>query len=76
LLNNQIFFLLLYLPKLETMLKWFKKDPVKELQKQYQKLMEEAMQLQRNGDLKSYALKVAEAEEIIKKIEILRRDAQ
>lgn len=54
----------------------FKKDPVKVLQQQYQKLMEEAMHLQRNGDLKSYALKIAEAEEVMKKIEALRTDAQ
>lgn len=52
----------------------FKKDPVKDLQKQYQKLMEEAMQLQRNGDLKSYALKIAEAEELLKKLDALRGD--
>ncbi len=52
----------------------FKKDPVKNLQKQYQKLMEEAMQLQRNGDLKGYALKIAEAEEILKKLDALRAD--
>lgn len=50
----------------------FKKDPAKALQQQYQKLMEEAMQLQRNGDLKNYALKIAEAEAIMKKLEALR----
>ncbi|MBK7870449.1 MAG: Lacal_2735 family protein [Saprospiraceae bacterium] len=51
----------------------FKKDKVKELQKHYQKLMEEAMHIQRNGDIKGYALKVAEAEEIMKKIEEIQQ---
>ncbi|MFN7118426.1 MAG: DUF6435 family protein [Saprospiraceae bacterium] len=54
----------------------FKKDPIKALQKQYQKLMEEAMHLQRNGDLKGYALKVAEAEAILKQIDSLRGDTK
>ena len=52
----------------------FKKDPIKELQKQYQQLMEEAMRLQRGGDIKAYALKVAEAEEVLKKMEALQAE--
>lgn len=51
----------------------FKKDPIKKLEQQYQKLMEEAMQIQRSGDIKAYAQKVAEAEEIMNKIEALRQ---
>lgn len=51
----------------------FKKDPIKKLEQQYQKLMEEAMQIQRSGDIKAYAKKVAEAEEIMHKIEALRQ---
>ncbi|MBP8240226.1 MAG: Lacal_2735 family protein [Saprospiraceae bacterium] len=47
----------------------FKKDPVKEWQKQYRQLMEEAMHIQRSGDLRAYAVKIAEAEEVAKKIE-------
>lgn len=49
----------------------FKSDPKKKLQKQYAKLMEEAMQLQRGGDIKGYAKKVAEAEEVSKKLDEL-----
>lgn len=49
----------------------FKKDPVKKLEKQYQQLMEEAMHIQRSGDIKAYSAKVAEAEEIMKQIEAL-----
>ncbi|MEN0005442.1 MAG: DUF6435 family protein [Bacteroidota bacterium] len=51
----------------------FKKDPVKKLEKEYMKLMEEAMQIQRGGDIKGYAAKVAEAEAIQEKIEALKK---
>ncbi len=46
----------------------FKSDPNKKLQKQYQKLMKEATDLQRKGDIKGYAMKVAEAEAVNDKI--------
>ncbi len=49
----------------------FKKDPVKALEKKYEKLLEEAMQIQRSGDIKGYAAKMAEAEEVQKEIEAL-----
>jgi hypothetical protein len=49
----------------------FKKDPIKNLEKKYQKLMEEAMHIQRSGDIKGYAAKMAEAEEVMKEIEKL-----
>jgi len=52
----------------------FKKDPVKKLEKQYQQLMEEAMHIQRGGDIKAYSAKVAEAEEVMKKIEALQKN--
>lgn len=47
----------------------FKKDPIKALEKKYEKLLEEAMQLQRGGDIKGYAAKMAEAEDVQKQIE-------
>lgn len=50
----------------------FKKDPIRQLEKEYRKLMEEAMHIQRSGDLRAYAAKIAEAEKIQKKIEELR----
>ena len=49
----------------------FKKDPLQKLKKQYARLMEEARDIQRSGDLKLYAVKIAEAEELAKKIENL-----
>ncbi len=54
----------------------FKKDPIKKLEKEYQQLMEEAMHIQRGGDIKAYSAKVAEAEEVMKKIEELRKDQE
>lgn len=50
----------------------FKKDPVKALEQEYRKLMEEAMNIQRTGDLRAYAAKIEEAEEVAKKIEAAR----
>ena len=47
----------------------FKKDPSKKLKKQYEKLLVEARDLQRNGDIKGFAKKSAEAEAVMKEIE-------
>ncbi len=52
----------------------FKKDPVKKLEKQYSKLLEEAMALQRGGDIRGYASKSAEAEALMDRILELRKD--
>ncbi len=51
----------------------FKKDPVKKLEKEYEKLLEEAMKLQRGGDIKGYAAKMAEAEAVQQKIAELEK---
>lgn len=51
---------------------FFKKDPVQNLEKQYARLMEEAMHIQRSGDLKAYARKIEEAEAIQQEIEVLK----
>lgn len=51
----------------------FKKDPVKKLEKEYLQLMEEAMRIQRGGDIKGYAAKVAEAEAVQDKIDQLKK---
>jgi len=47
----------------------FKKNPIKKLDKRYEAKLEQAMQAQRKGDIKSYAMITAEAEEI--KVEML-----
>jgi len=54
----------------------FKKDPVKALDKKYTQLLEEAMHLQRGGDIKGYAAKMAEVEEIQKEIDKLNSESK
>ncbi len=46
----------------------FKKNPTAALEKQHKRLMEEAMAIQRSGDLKAYAVKIDEAEKLMDKI--------
>lgn len=43
------------------------------LTKLYGQLSQEAMQLQRKGDIKAFALKTQEAEEVMQKIENLKK---
>ncbi len=54
----------------------FKKDPLKELEKAYARIMEEAMYIQRSGDLKAYAAKIDESEEILRQIEEIKRQRE
>lgn len=51
---------------------FFKKDPVKKLEKEYLVLMEKAMEVQRSGDLKHYARLIEESESIQLKIQELK----
>ena len=51
----------------------FKKDPVKNLKKKYEKLMQEGMELQRKGDIQGYALKSEEAEKVMAEIQELEK---
>jgi len=46
----------------------FKKDPLKELQKEYKIKSEKAMNVQRSGDLRLYATLMEELKEIEDKI--------
>lgn len=56
------------------MFKLFQRDPNKKLEIQYQKMLEEAMMLQRKGDIKAYAKKMDEAEQLLKEIEANKKD--
>ena len=47
----------------------FRSDPTKKLRKTYDVKLEQAMQAQRNGNMKSYAMITADAEEIYKQIQ-------
>ncbi|MEZ9236992.1 MULTISPECIES: DUF6435 family protein [Shewanella] len=51
----------------------FKQDPIKKLNKAYEAKLEQAMYAQRNGDIKSYSMITAEAENIVKQIQELER---
>lgn len=51
---------------------FFKKDPVKKLQKKYKDLMEESYRLS-TTDRKASDLKRAEAEEVLKEIDALQK---
>jgi hypothetical protein len=48
----------------------FTKDPLKDLQKKRNKLLEEAMLTQRSGNLRLYAEKIVEIENLEKEIEL------
>ncbi len=50
----------------------FKKDPTKKLEKEYEKLMERARDVQRSGDLKAYAVLIEESETISTKIDAIK----
>ena len=51
----------------------FKRDPARKLEAEYRRLLEEARDLQRNGDIKGFAAKTAEAEAIGERLEALRQ---
>lgn len=53
------------------MLSFFKPDPAKKLRKQYYEKLEKAMTAQRNGDIRTYSLLTAEAEQLQKQIEAI-----
>lgn len=52
---------------------FFKTNPADKLQKQYLQKLEQARDLQRNGDIKGFAKLTAEAEEMMKQIEALKQ---
>lgn len=56
------------------MLGFLKKDPTKKLRAQYERLLAEANALQRGGDIQGYASKMAEAEEIGRKLDASAND--
>ncbi len=51
----------------------FKSDPSKKLNKLYDAKLEQAMQAQRNGDIRNYSQLTFEAEEIHKQIKKLEQ---
>ncbi|MFM9840388.1 MAG: DUF6435 family protein [Cyclobacteriaceae bacterium] len=55
------------------MFSFLKKDPIQVLENKRKKLLEEAMHVQRSGDLKLYALKMEAIDKLEKEIEDLRK---
>jgi hypothetical protein len=49
----------------------FKKDPRKKLQKHYEKLLSDAMMLQRSGDIMGYSTVTEEANKVLDQIRLL-----
>lgn len=54
------------------MFSFLKSDPVKKLEAKRAKLLEEAMHVQRSGDLKLYAAKIVVIDQLEKEIEALQ----
>jgi len=55
------------------MFEFLKSNPKKKLEKEYSQKMEEAMKAQRNGNIDLYAQLTAEAENILRKIELIAK---
>lgn len=55
------------------MFSFIKKDPIQALENKRKKLLEEAMHVQRSGDLKLYATKMEAIDKLEKEIEDLRK---
>ena len=54
----------------------FKKNEARKLEKEYEALMEKARDVQRTGDLRKYAAMIEQAEEILKKIELVKQSGK
>jgi hypothetical protein len=54
------------------MFSFIKSDPIKKMETKRAKLLEEAMHIQRSGDLKLYAVKMAAIDQLEKEIEALQ----
>lgn len=56
------------------MLGLFKSDPRKKLQKAYEQKLEQAMQRQRNGDIRGYSELSAEADDLYRQLQALKSE--
>ena len=54
------------------MFSFLKKDPLRDLYNKRAKMLEEAMRIQRSGDLRTYALKMEVIDKLEKEIESLQ----
>lgn len=58
------------------MFSFLKSDPLAKLEAKRKKLLEEAMHIQRSGDLKSFAAKMDAIDKLEKEIDVLRSAKQ
>lgn len=58
------------------MLNWFKQGPVRRLHRKYERLLVEARDLQRKGDIVGYAEKSSQAEAVLNEIDRLKVAAE
>jgi len=56
------------------MFKWRRKDPKAQLQADYERLLREARDLQRNGDIVGFSAKTAEADAVEKRIQAMEAE--
>lgn len=54
---------------------FLKRDPVKKLETEYFKLLEEARDLQRKGDIEGFASKTAEAEDLATRLDAAKKQS-
>ena len=59
--------------KTKNMFSFFKKDPIQSLESKRKKLLEEAMHVQRSGDLRLYAVKMEAIHKLELELENLRQ---
>lgn len=69
--NNNLPFVLFLLQNI-VMFSFLKKDPIKDLTNKRKKLLEEAMHIQRSGDLKLYAVKMEAIDKLEKELDALQ----
>lgn len=55
------------------MLGWLKRDPVEKLKAEYARKLEQACEIQRNGDIVRYSAVMAEAESLLQQIDSLEK---
>ena len=54
---------------------FLKRDPVKRLEAEYRKLLEQARDLQRKGDIAGFAAKTAQAEDLATRMDALTKQS-
>jgi molybdenum-dependent DNA-binding transcriptional regulator ModE len=55
---------------------FFKSDPTKKLQGQYDKMLEQAVNAQRKGDMRLFAELTSQAEQLSSKIDAIKKEQE